>query len=58
LKYFSTGNRARTSAGTSNLVANGRRTERVQWMTQADIDRYANFEPNPWPKVSEILRAA
>ncbi len=29
-----------------------------QWMTQADIDRYANFEPNPWPKVSEILRAA
>jgi glutathione S-transferase len=29
-----------------------------RWMTQADIDRYANFEPNPWPKVSEILRAA
>jgi glutathione S-transferase len=30
----------------------------AQWMTQADIDRYTNFEPNPWPKVSEILRAA
>jgi glutathione S-transferase len=30
----------------------------AQWMTQVDIDRYANFEPNPWPKVSEILRAA
>jgi len=29
-----------------------------QWMTQADIARYANFAPNPWPKVSEILRAA
>jgi glutathione S-transferase len=28
------------------------------WMTQVDIDRYTNFEPNPWPKVSEILRAA
>jgi hypothetical protein len=29
-----------------------------QWMTQGDIDRYANFEPDPWPKISEILRAA
>jgi glutathione S-transferase len=28
-----------------------------RWMTQADIDRYAN-QPDPWPKVSELLRAA
>ena len=27
------------------------------WMTPADIERYANFEPDPWPKVSEILQA-
>jgi glutathione S-transferase len=27
------------------------------WMTAADIQRYAN-EPDPWPKVSELLRAA
>jgi glutathione S-transferase len=26
------------------------------WMTQADIERYAN-EPDPWPKVRAILRA-
>jgi glutathione S-transferase len=29
-----------------------------RWMTQADIDRYANFQPDPWPKVRELLRAA
>ena len=27
------------------------------WMTPADLQRYAN-EPDPWPKVREILRAA
>jgi glutathione S-transferase len=28
-----------------------------RWMTQADSDRYAN-QPDPWPKVSALLRAA
>jgi glutathione S-transferase len=28
------------------------------WLTQADRDRYANFAPDPWPKVSELLKAA
>jgi glutathione S-transferase len=28
------------------------------WLTQADRDRYASFEPDPWPKVAELLRAA
>ena len=28
------------------------------WLTQADRDRYANFAPDPWPKVSALLRAA
>jgi glutathione S-transferase len=27
------------------------------WLTPADLERYAN-EPDPWPKVSELLRAA
>jgi glutathione S-transferase len=27
------------------------------WVTPADHERYAK-EPDPWPKVSEILRAA
>jgi hypothetical protein len=26
-------------------------------MTPGDVERYAN-EPDPWPKVSEILRGA
>jgi glutathione S-transferase len=29
-----------------------------KWLSQADRDRYANFEPDPWPKVEELLRAA
>jgi glutathione S-transferase len=28
------------------------------WLSQADIDRYANFQPDPWPKVRALLRAA
>ena len=28
------------------------------WLTQADHDRYAKFEPDPWPKVSAIMQAA
>jgi glutathione S-transferase len=28
------------------------------WLTQADRDRYTSFEPDPWPKVQEILQAA
>jgi glutathione S-transferase len=28
------------------------------WLTPADRDRYANFAPDPWPKVSALLRAA
>jgi glutathione S-transferase len=28
------------------------------WLTQADRDRYANFAPDPWPKVSELMWAA
>jgi glutathione S-transferase len=27
-------------------------------LTQADVDRYAGFEPDPWPKVRSILEAA
>lgn len=27
-------------------------------LAQADIDRYASFEPDPWPKVKSILEAA
>jgi glutathione S-transferase len=27
-------------------------------LTQEDIDRYNNFEPDPWPKVSDILKVA
>jgi glutathione S-transferase len=30
----------------------------TEWISPADVERYANFEPDPWPKVSEILRAA
>jgi glutathione S-transferase len=26
------------------------------WLTQADVDRYSGYQPDPWPKVSEILR--
>jgi glutathione S-transferase len=26
------------------------------WLTQADVDRYSGFQPDPWPKVSEILQ--
>jgi glutathione S-transferase len=29
-----------------------------KWLTEADRDRYANFQPDPWPKVQELLRAA
>jgi glutathione S-transferase len=25
------------------------------WLTQAEHDRYSGFQPDPWPKVSEIL---
>jgi len=28
------------------------------WMTPADHERYAGFQPEPWPKVRELLRAA
>lgn len=28
------------------------------WMTQADIKRYANFQPDPWPKLNELIRVA
>jgi len=28
------------------------------WLTQAEHDRYAAFEPDPWPKVSALLQAA
>jgi glutathione S-transferase len=27
----------------------------AEWLTPADTERYASFEPDPWPKVSEIL---
>jgi glutathione S-transferase len=33
------------------------RTAVEAWVTPADIQRYAD-EPDPWPKVREILRAA
>ena len=26
-----------------------------QWLTPADIERYASFQPDPWPKVSELI---
>jgi glutathione S-transferase len=26
------------------------------WLTQADLDRYSGFQPDPWSKVSEILQ--
>jgi glutathione S-transferase len=29
----------------------------AQWLTPAEIERYASFEPDPWPKVSEILQS-
>jgi glutathione S-transferase len=25
------------------------------WLTQADLDRYSELQPDPWPKVSQIL---
>ena len=28
------------------------------WLTPADHERYASFQPEPWPKVSQILPAA
>lgn len=28
------------------------------WLTPDDLARYANFEPDPWPKVAQILQAA
>ena len=28
------------------------------WMTPADHERYASFQPEPWPKVSQIMQAA
>ena len=28
------------------------------WLTQADVDRYSGFRPDPWPKVCEILQRA
>jgi glutathione S-transferase len=28
------------------------------WLTQAEHDRYASFQPDPWPKVQALLRAA
>ena len=28
------------------------------WLTQAEHDRYAKFEPDPWPKVQALLQAA
>jgi glutathione S-transferase len=34
------------------------KTAAEDWLTQADRDRYASFEPDPWPKVAELLRAA
>jgi len=27
-----------------------------KWLTQADIDRYSGFQPDPWPKASAILQ--
>jgi glutathione S-transferase len=27
-----------------------------QWLTAADLERYANFQPDPWPKVSALLQ--
>ena len=33
------------------------RTAVEAWMSPAEIQRYAN-EPDPWPKVRDILRAA
>jgi glutathione S-transferase len=29
-----------------------------KWLTPGDIERYATFEPDPWPTVSRILQAA
>jgi glutathione S-transferase len=28
------------------------------WLTQAEHDRYATFQPDPWPKVQALLQAA
>jgi len=28
------------------------------WLTPADHERYASFQPDPWPKVGEIMQAA
>jgi glutathione S-transferase len=28
------------------------------WLTRVEHDRYAGFEPDPWPKVSALLQAA
>ena len=28
------------------------------WLTRAEHDRYDNFEPDPWPKVRQLLQAA
>lgn len=29
-----------------------------QWLTPVERDRYAGFEPDPWPKVQTLLKAA
>jgi glutathione S-transferase len=28
-----------------------------QWLTPADTERYAGFQPDPWPKVSELINS-
>jgi len=28
------------------------------WLTQVEHDRYASFQPDPWPKVQALLKAA
>jgi glutathione S-transferase len=34
------------------------KTAVVDWMTPADHERYASFQPEPWPKVRELIAAA
>jgi len=29
-----------------------------EWLTPADHERYASFQPEPWPKVGQIMQAA
>jgi glutathione S-transferase len=29
-----------------------------RWLTDADRERYAKFQPDPWPRVQALLRAA